>query len=42
MLLYKYMILKYNLILKVSRFLHDLQVNVLLTKIFLVLESFVN
>ena len=31
-----------NLLLKVSRFFHDLQVNVLLTKIFLVLESFVN
>ena len=31
-----------NLLLKVSRFFHDLQVNVLLTKIFLVLESLVN
>ena len=31
-----------NLLRKVSRFFHDLQVNVLLTKIFLVLESFVN
>ena len=31
-----------NLPLKVSRFFHDLQVNALLTKIFLVLESFVN
>ena len=31
-----------NLLLKVSRFFHDLQVNVLLTKIFLVLESFAN
>ena len=31
-----------NLPLKVSRFFHDLQVNALLSKIFLVLESFVN
>ena len=31
-----------NLLLKVSRFFHDLQVNDLLTKIFLVLESLVN
>ena len=31
-----------NLLLRVSRFFHDLQVNVLLTKVFLVLESFVN
>ena len=29
-----------NLLLKVSRFFHDLQVNDLLTKTFLVLESF--
>ena len=28
-----------NLLLKVSRFFHDLQVNDLLTKIFLVLET---
>ena len=31
-----------NLLLKVSRFFHDLQVNVLLKKIFFVLESLVN
>ena len=31
-----------NLLLKVSRLFHDLQVNDLLTKIFLVLESLVN
>ena len=31
-----------NLLLEVSRFFHDPQVNALLTKIFLVLESFVN
>ena len=31
-----------NLLLKVSRFFRDLQVNDLLTKIFLVLESLVN
>ena len=31
-----------NLLLKVSRFFHDLQVNDLLTKIFVVLESLVN
>ena len=31
-----------NLLLKVSRFFHDLQVNVLPTKIFLVLEGLVN
>ena len=31
-----------NLLLKVSHFFHDLQVNDLLTKKFLVLESFVN
>ena len=31
-----------NLLLKVSRFFHDFQVNDLLTKIFLVLESLVN
>ena len=31
-----------NLLLKVSRFFHDVQVNVSLTKIFLVLESLVN
>ena len=31
-----------NLLLKVSGFFHDLQVNDLLTKIFLVLESLVN
>ena len=31
-----------NLLLKVSRFFQDLQVNVLLTKIFLVLESLIN
>ena len=31
-----------NLPLKLSRFIYDPQVNVLLTKIFFVLESFVN
>ena len=31
-----------NLLHKVSRFFYDLEVNVLLTKIFLVLESYVN
>ena len=31
-----------NSLLKVSRFFHDLHVNDLLTKIFLVLESLVN
>ena len=31
-----------NFLPKVSGFFHDLQVNALLTKIFLVLESFVN